>query len=565
MKLFSLCILIAVTNAFGQEKMIKKLEKELGTEFVLIRSGKLKPIDASQVADVYSPNSKELKIGEAYHGEFVGNGSKNNGHQRFITTDFVSNSQYAQFIKWVQDSIARDRIYFNLEEDEEATELIIPFEYYFPNGDMEYIDFEPSDRALNRELCPLNWDYKLKYDDPGIKPILADMYIPRAEYFRNKRIIDQRKLIHHSELFGTGENYRRFPISPDNFDFALNALHPFDRWSVYAYLNDKIGQNKPVTNIQPFMAELYCEWMTEQMAITLNKPGYEVQFRLPTAEESESVKAKPNNVIEFAEYNVTDQWRITNNEFRSFADHVLDSIRREVIYFRIASHEEADKFIITEWDDRNLNILYYTESFGYDPADRQMNREFAQLNYKTKFKKTEEYEAIIKEVDEKCAESVPYRYSWMDTPSRALKGRIVLKQDVINPNYTVSRYIVDSLDANGEYVGEDLDLTGNMDGRTARDHKNTGRFIRHEKLLIPNALELPENDELAEISYEQALACYNWKYRIDLYKEGDWQQFVFPSEEEFYRIMKGESIVLPARMTEYEAPVFRVVVELIEK
>ena len=107
----------------------------------------------------------------------------------------ISNNEYRQFVDWVRDSIARDLIYFGLDDSEEASRWLNYHEYYYSADDLEYVQFEPDDRDINRELFSLNWDRRFYYNDPELVPFLADMYFPEPERFYGRKQIDTRKLI----------------------------------------------------------------------------------------------------------------------------------------------------------------------------------------------------------------------------------------------------------------------------------------------------------------------------------------------------------------------------------
>jgi hypothetical protein len=107
----------------------------------------------------------------------------------------ISNNEYRQFVDWVRDSIARNLIYEGIEEDADASRWINYKDYYFSEGDGEYVDYEESDRDINREIFSLNWDRTLSFEDPELVPLLAEMYYPEQERFYKRKEIDTRKLI----------------------------------------------------------------------------------------------------------------------------------------------------------------------------------------------------------------------------------------------------------------------------------------------------------------------------------------------------------------------------------
>ncbi|MDR0801113.1 SUMF1/EgtB/PvdO family nonheme iron enzyme [Fluviicola sp.] len=112
----------------------------------------------------------------------------------YIDQTEITNNEYRQFVEWVRDSMARERIYAGLEDDEDASRYINYSDMYFDEGALEMVEFEPSDRDVNRAQFSLNWDRRFAYDDPDLMPLLADMYYPQPERFFKRREFDTRKL-----------------------------------------------------------------------------------------------------------------------------------------------------------------------------------------------------------------------------------------------------------------------------------------------------------------------------------------------------------------------------------
>lgn len=106
----------------------------------------------------------------------------------------ITNNEYRQFVNWVRDSIAREKIYEGLEDDEDADRWINSSEEYFDEGALEWVEYDMSDRALNRDYFSLNWDQRFSYRERDLMPILADMYYPESQRFYGRREIDVRKL-----------------------------------------------------------------------------------------------------------------------------------------------------------------------------------------------------------------------------------------------------------------------------------------------------------------------------------------------------------------------------------
>lgn len=138
----------------------------------------------------------------------------------------ITNNEYRQFVEWVRDSMARERIYSGLEEDEEAMDYINYTDMYFDEGGLEYVEFDPSNRDENRAIFALNWDRRFSYQDPDLLPLLADMYYPQPERFYQRREFDTRKFIFKYYWIDLREAARRgrIDIVPNGYDNQGNLV-----------------------------------------------------------------------------------------------------------------------------------------------------------------------------------------------------------------------------------------------------------------------------------------------------------------------------------------------------
>lgn len=175
----------------------------------------------------------------------------------------ISNNEYRQFVEWVRDSIAREKIYELAEEDEYAAEWINYRDEYFSETDLEFIQFDPADRYENRDRFSLNWDRRLYYDDPEVIPYLIDMYYPESQRYYKRREIDVRKLMYRYYWIDYVEAAKRgrIDIVPNAYDNQGNPLtdnhrtlntppHPFTQEPQGQDLDlghfNKIGQNNAI-------------------------------------------------------------------------------------------------------------------------------------------------------------------------------------------------------------------------------------------------------------------------------------------------------------------------------
>jgi len=448
----------------------------------------------------------------------------------------ISKKEFLEFRQWVLDSTARFYCYFGLEDSYESIEwLKIP--PGLKSGPYHRGKPDLNDREALVHLFPLDWDQELYYDDPELIPLFTNLYVTPAERFRRQQIIDHRKLFYQYGKPVKG-NLEKVPILVDSYNWVQQDAFDFGRTTVLAILDEELYLKRPVTHIEPFMAEAYCHWKTKELNKDLKRKKYRVDIRIPTADELMERKAEKKTVLHLREYNPTENWKITNNEYREFCQYALDSLSKEYLYSMTEDGEVALQLI-------DYQYYYYSESdFEYvdlDPSDRIGTRQNFNLNPDPidwdEFGYADQLE-MIKEID---LDSVPFRYEWMDAKSRGLDP-------------------------------EKLRLTGKVNGVEGFgvcDFGNLTPYIKKEMVFLPLPTLVPENEAIADISYDKALAYYNWKFRIDKFvnekESGSWQQYVFPTKEEFERIKMGETIILPAEQIEYDSPVFRIVVEVIPK
>lgn len=162
----------------------------------------------------------------------------------------ISNNEYRQFVYWVRDSIAREKIYLNENDrtsgkdnedwtDDDAQEWINYQDMYFNELDGEYVDYDPSERFDNREIFSLNWNKKIYYDDPKLVPLLADMYYPEGERFYNRKEINTNNLIYRYYWIDLAEASQRgrIDITLNNYSSGINAVGKSENIAGHRVLN----------------------------------------------------------------------------------------------------------------------------------------------------------------------------------------------------------------------------------------------------------------------------------------------------------------------------------------
>ena len=145
----------------------------------------------------------------------------------YIDQTEITNNEYRQFVYWVKDSIAREKIYEMIEDDEEAERYINYQDEYFDEGALEWVEYDGSDRFQNREVFNLNWDRRVDYEDRDIVPILADMYYSQPQRFYKRKEIDTDKLKFKYYWIDIVEAAKRgeVHIIPDGYDNQGNRLN----------------------------------------------------------------------------------------------------------------------------------------------------------------------------------------------------------------------------------------------------------------------------------------------------------------------------------------------------
>ncbi|MFT5779550.1 MAG: sulfatase activating formylglycine-generating enzyme [Crocinitomicaceae bacterium] len=238
----------------------------------------------------------------------------------YMSIGEVSNREYREFVNWVKDSIAREEIYFGLEDDEEASKYLTYTELYLigPDyiddyGDLveEYEEFDPSERELNRLRFPLNWEKKFHYHDPKLVPILATMYYPQQQRYYKRKELDSRRLNYQM-------NDQEINVYPDTLGFVKMDgiyLNPY----LNMYFWHPAYDNYPVVNVNFQQIEAFIHWKEKQINqngkkgqayITVSIPSImQYEFALKTALSNDfaaRTKNAPNS--HFVTYERESTW-----------------------------------------------------------------------------------------------------------------------------------------------------------------------------------------------------------------------------------------------------------------
>lgn len=560
---FSILLTLLVATAFGQEM---KLAKLLGPDFKSIPVRRNNPYmeTAPGCEIIPSATIKGDTSGLVSNKEYLLFRNYEAAQKRiaaYVKTSFVSNAEYQEFQNWVRDSIAREKI--------------IRYDYYPIESVLKFLVVSPKDleeegnidmRKL-RKKYKLNWETPFKYNDPQWMPVLADMYMPQPERFFRFRDFDKRKLTYQYTI-PLGEETLELHIPTINHAalWANKSVSVNDEYAVLGQKQDQLVQSSPVIGLTGIQANAFCHWKEVQLQQELNKKGfsYKVRVTLPVLNELTEI----DTTLAVPERNYTLQWRITVVDYQAFMQAVKDSILTEHLFYKLQESKEtrADALKLISYKEQYFNER--SLKFGkVPPSDYELCRYLYPLKKDPKiFKK---YKEEVLEIEIEMDEHLNlYKYERIDIAERSIVGK--LRVEKMDPNYHRSYDRLEVYEINSvtqERIGMDLDLgyiNRLMQCTGVRDHENYARFRLHEfvKVTPKFAIEQQKPEDLVKgITYEQALAYYHWKYPIWKAKHSDdWQNFVYPNEDQFKRIQNGEQIKIPEHQLNYPSPVFRYVV-----
>ncbi len=185
----------------------------------------------------------------------------------------ITNNEYRQFVNWVRDSIAAEKMQLGKDVD----------------GDFQ-IDWK---RAQT-----IKWG-----DKATIEKIDAMILTPENRVF-GKKDLDPSKLIFHSETFDLKEAAKRenaskprsqfivkkdIAIYPDTLIWIRDFTYSYNEPMTKRYFSHPAFGNYPVVGVNWKQATAFCEWRTQYLNSFLEskKRATESDFRLPTEAEWE--------------------------------------------------------------------------------------------------------------------------------------------------------------------------------------------------------------------------------------------------------------------------------------
>lgn len=475
-------------------------------------------------------------------------------HQReqykFIKTNHVTVGEYLEFYNYVVDSIRREKLYHHFMTDgskDEARKMLI--------------DKSKSISLTTKRTVPFDYNYIMEEFD---LQMISEVYFPWTERLNKERRIDSRKINYH---FKYNENNRIIEnlvsTISDTYQWASLSKHNRDEYSILGQLYNNLLTSAPVVGFTGTQAKAFCHWKQQQIQQSIDKIGvnYQVVVALPTIQEIPQIARQKFNI---PERDYTQQWQITVGEYQEFIAAVRDSILREEIYWNTPILAHSLKLL-------NYKSLYFDEIalefVEIDPADKHVNREYFYLNKKTSLKKFSEITTVVQQ---RNSYKFPiYTYRYIDAFQKSIEGKFGVVEDQYTGVKWLNKGDVDALNFSigKDLIMDSLNTLGHSSG--VRTHLNERQFIITQSIAVlppVQSLQKKSNVLMEGLTYEQALAFYNWKYpTCNVDSKENWQKYVLPSEAQFHQIQRGEKIILPAKTIDFPTPIFRYVVHLFER
>lgn len=615
-------LFISLSSWSQTKSEIKKIEKILGKDFTkaeaedYYRKSYSKNVEADTSSVMKYDTTGIHKNGEYLMFRSPLTYDKRKETLKFIKQSPVTVAEYHEFVDWVRDSIAREKLFYGLADDARAHSFLIEHKDLCSEECLK-------SREQAREKYPFNWNIEIDYENRDYIPVLADMYLPQPQRFYEQHEFDTRKLMYsyqesfneypeaficekrnsnpkirdwgYADIVSMNDGYPRthtnqINIYPDYYSIASSENLVYTEKCVLGEVYPTQFNNSTLYGLLGTQANAYCTWLENKINTQLIEKGINVIAKVTLPSEND-LNEKQILQINIPETDYADIWSITPNEFQEFTQYVKDSMIQENLYFSSISHDEANKLIEYQpsyFDEGSLEFV------DFDPSDRFMNREsfFLKQNVdlfefcENKYIDTltldlhSEHTAnsiSLYEYYEKEVTPYTYIYYWKDIEAVAFVGHYFFSNQSgeYELDYDDSRNTYEPLSGYKnrygyeEYPstkGKSFTLSGFYNdfgsNLSIRSHSNLQQFILGVLTTINDQIKTKD-----DISYEQALAFYTWKHpRWKMNTAQDnWQQFVFPTEDQFKKVQNGEKVDIPEHSIEYPTPVFRYVVHLYDK
>ncbi len=269
--------LICFLPGFTQKSKTANDEKKIDFKNKYFQG--LKYIDTTGKMNQYRQHVELSEKDSTYFFEF----DFSKKQEPFYMSDHeVTNGEYREFINWVRDSIAREKIIKRSYKNDKL-EWLTYVDYNTGKKD-ETVDSKTGVKTDNGFYI-LNWDKKIDYDKPEIIFLLEDMYTG-SERFYKRREIDTRLLLF--DYYDDDTIFNRINVYPD----TASWVREFDlRFESNQFWQTSYS-NFPVIGITYPQAEAYCVWRTKMYQREAGRKSNGIydkslKFHIPTNAEWE--------------------------------------------------------------------------------------------------------------------------------------------------------------------------------------------------------------------------------------------------------------------------------------
>lgn len=446
---------------------------------------------------------KVKKLQKLFHTEMTYQIEENS--VTFETVYPISISDFEKFQSDVRDSVAIETIYYSIEEDRAS------LSYLKTNKKTRA---HSSEREVNRAMFPLNRNVKKLYTKYENVPILCFMRIPRElkSVINNEITFDDRRIYYETN------QEKRFKYSDT---LISSTAHPIfhNHWSLSQFSNYThdipfvIAQVLPVLfkeyapyNLTENQYKAYLKWKSKRLNSELKRNKINLQAELIPLFQTDTVEFTVKGT------ELYNQWQIKKSEYDEFVKYAYDSLVRETLFYELEEWEKSNKFIIHPQFYFCERALEFVE---FDPSDKVENRKLFSLNYKTKIKtRKPEVNEILTRLKLKQQKSLKYTYKIIDLKNSIDKTAAFKMKSYRNqPWFQIDTITVE---------------------------------------ILPLIATDSNKPFIHQLSYEQAIAFYNWKYPISRATvNSSWKKYVFPTKEEFLKLQSNAAITIQDKSFKY--------------
>jgi len=190
----------------------------------------------------------------------------------YMSETELTNLEYKLFVKYVQDSIALNMAYWNVDNNQALLLL--------NSSKKVRKTLNSEDKSGNLKRFGLKKPNNDFYSDPEWVPYLSDMYFPQTTRYYKRREIDVRKLLYQIN------DSVKINVYPDTMGFEkLNkqAHSPL----VNMYFWHPAYDNYPVLNLTENQMMAFFHWKEKIVNQQIKIDGYRIEVSLPTITQYE--------------------------------------------------------------------------------------------------------------------------------------------------------------------------------------------------------------------------------------------------------------------------------------